>query len=175
MSKNKVGQVQIYTGNGKGKTTAALGLCLRASGHGLRICFIQFMKSGEYGELKALKKFPKVIIKQFGLPGLIKVGQAKPQDWKLADQALQYAKKAINSQKYDLIVLDEIIVAIYFKLIAESKVIKIIKEKPKGLELVLTGRKCSAKVINTADLVSEVKEIKHYYKSGLKARSGIEY
>jgi len=175
MKKKSGGQVQIYTGNGKGKTTAALGLCLRALGRGYRICFIQFMKSGEYGEIKALKNFSKVTVKQYGLPGLIKVGQAKPEDRRLANQAVQYAKVAMGSRNFDLIVLDEIIVAIYFKLISESEVIKMIKNKPKDLELVLTGRKASAKIINTANLVSEIKEIKHYYQAGLKARSGIEY
>ncbi|MFH1598409.1 MAG: cob(I)yrinic acid a,c-diamide adenosyltransferase [Patescibacteria group bacterium] len=170
----KKGLVHIYTGNGKGKTTAALGLALRALGHKQKVCLIQFMKKGSYGELRSLQKLQGITIRQFGTSQLIKKGKVTDRDKKEAAAALRFAAKTI-SQKFDLVILDEIIVAIHFGLIEEPKVLELIKEKPKTLELVLTGRKVSAKIISTADLVTEMKEIKHYYRQGVTARKGIEY
>lgn len=169
------GYIQIYTGNGKGKTTAALGLALRALGHQKKVCLIQFMKKGDFGEIKALRKFPNILIKQFGTKSFIRKEKIKPLDRKKAKQALIFSQDTLLKSHYDIVILDEIVVAIYFGLIDEKQLIKLIKSKPKKVELILTGRNCSAKLKNMADLVTEMKEIKHYYHRGIKARSGIEY
>jgi len=170
----KKGFIHIYTGDGKGKTTAALGLLLRALGQQKKVCLIQFMKSSQYGEIKFLKKLKSVTTKQFGSHSFIKKGKVSQQDKIKAEKALAFAQKALK-KKYDLLVLDEIIMAVFFKLIKEKEVIELIDNKPKRLELILTGRRASAKLVKLADLVTEMKEIKHYFQKGIKARKGIEY
>ena len=170
----KKGLVQIYTGDGKGKTTAALGLALRSLGHQKKVCIIQFMKKGSYGEFKAIKKIPKVVIRQFGTKKLVRKGKISKIDINQAQWALKSAQRALLGQ-YDLVILDEVIVAVHFGLISEPTLIQVIKDRSKKTELILTGRKASAKLKDTADLVTEMKELKHYYKKGVKARLGIEY
>jgi len=166
--------IQVYTGKGKGKTTAALGLCLRAAGAGLNVYLCQFIKGRFYNELRALKKFKNIKVEQFGSGCFIKKAPTS-SDIALAQKGLDKVKKIIAQNKYDLIILDEINVALDLRLLDLAEVIKVIKPAPKEKELVLTGRNAPGGIIKIADLVSEVKEVKHYYKRGVRARKGIEF
>ncbi|HIE06049.1 MAG TPA: cob(I)yrinic acid a,c-diamide adenosyltransferase [bacterium (Candidatus Stahlbacteria)] len=167
--------VQVYTGDGKGKTTAALGLALRALGHGLKILMIQFMKgSEEYGEVRSAKKIDGLNIEQYGRPDFVNPEKPDPEDIELAQKGLKRAEEAIRSNKYNLIILDEINVAVDFGLITEEDVLDLIKKRGE-VELVLTGRYATQKIIEAADLVTEMKEVKHYFKDGIKSRKGFDY
>lgn len=177
--KRSKGLVIVYTGNGKGKTTAALGIALRAAGHGKKILIIQFIKSFlNYGELKFVKKFKCGIeIKTMG-KGYVKIkGDKFPfeEHTRSAKQALEFAKEQIQSKKYDIIVLDEINIALEKKLIPIKDVSELIQQKPPDLHLILTGRSAPNKLIQLADLVSEVKEVKHPFNKGILAQKGIEF
>ena len=168
--------IQIYTGNGKGKTTAALGLALRAVGHGFKVIMIQFMKGKiNYGELESAKLLPNFTIEQYGRPDFVNPENPDKIDIDLAKQALKRAKEIIKSQKYDMVILDEINIAISFGLIEVDEVIDIIKQTPQKTELILTGRNAPAELEKYADLISEVREIKHHFQKGVSARKGIEY
>lgn len=169
------GCVQVYTGNGKGKTTAALGLALRAVGRGLRVCMFQFIKgSGRYGEhLAAEKLAPLMTIIQTGRPGWVNTKDITA-DRQTAQEALVQAQELLASGDFDLFICDEINGAIGFGLIDVEQVLDLISLKPEKTELVLTGRNAHEKVIEAADLVTEMREIKHYYKAGVTARTGIE-
>lgn len=169
------GCVQVYTGNGKGKTTAALGLALRAVGRGLRVCVFQFIKGGgPYGEhLVAGKLAPLLTIIQTGRPGWVNTKDIT-EDRNLAQEALKRAKEILTSGDYDLLVLDEINGAVGFGLIDVEQVLELISLRPQRLELVLTGRNAHERVMEAADLVTEMHEVKHYYKAGVPARVGIE-
>ena len=169
------GCVQVYTGNGKGKTTAALGLALRAIGRGLKVCVFQFIKGGgPYGEhLIAEKLAPLFTIIQTGRPGWVNTKDIT-EDRRVAQDALNQARKILLSDEYDLVILDEINGAVGFGLIDIEQVLELIRLKPERMELVLTGRNVSPQVIEAADLVTEMREIKHYYKAGVPARTGIE-
>lgn len=170
------GIVHVYTGDGKGKTTAALGLGLRAIGHGLKVYMIQFMKGGfNYGEYKSVKLLPNFEIVQFGRPELINPSKPTKEDIKAAREALNHARKIIMSGKYDIVILDEINVALDFKLIDVHEVLELIRDKPKHVELVLTGRYAPSEVVKAADLVTFMREIKHPYRKGLSTRKGIDY
>lgn len=170
----KGGWVQVYTGDGKGKTTAALGLALRAVGAGFKVYIGQFMKKRNYSELKSLEKFSKNIkIEQFGRQRFIGQKVTK-EDRILARKGLERVKKVIASGKYSLIILDEINIALSYGLVEEDEVIKIIKRRPEAQEIVLTGRGAPQGIIELADLVTEMKEIKHYFSKGVRARTGIE-
>lgn len=176
--KNK-GLVIVYTGDGKGKTTAALGMALRAAGHGEKTLMVQFIKSFQnYGEIKFVKKHDCGIeIKTMG-KGYVKIkGDRHPfeEHVKTAKKALQYAKEQILSKKYDIVVLDEINIALDKKLITVQEIAELIQQKPPDLHLILTGRTAPKKLIQIADLVSEVREIKHPYRKGVLAQKGIEY
>ncbi len=174
--KNGQGLVQVFTGDGKGKTTAALGAILRAAGHGLNIFIIFFIKGHyAYGEFSTLTKLPNVRIAAFGLRRFFKATDIDPEEKKEAEAALAIAREAIGSGRYDLVVLDEINVAMDFHLIETDDIIKLIKEKPAHVELILTGRHADARLIEMADLVTEMVKIKHPYDKGVKARKGIEY
>ncbi len=176
MSKLEKGLIQVYTGNGKGKTSAAFGLALRAAGRGLKVYIIQFIKGGfDYGELYVVEKIPNVTLKAFGRGKFITEKPPKKEDIKLAEQALQLAKEVVRSGEYNIVVLDEINVALDLELIGLEEVLELIKSKPTHVELVLTGRNASDKIIEAANLVSEVREIKHPFKEGYKSRKGIEY
>ncbi len=170
------GYIQIYTGNGKGKTTAALGLSLRAAGHGLKVAIIQFMKGWiDYGELEGVKMLsPYVTIHQCGRDTFVNPENPDPEDVKLARDGFELAKKIIFDERPDIVVLDEINCAVMFNLISEEEVIELMEKKPEGMELVLTGRGATEKMIEKADLVTEMREIKHYYAAGVDARVGIE-
>ncbi len=168
--------IQIYTGNGKGKTTAALGQALRACGHGMKVLMIQFMKGDiEYGEVKLAPKIPGFEIKQFGLPTFVEKGNPSPEDLRLAREGFEFAQSAVKSGKYDMVILDELNVAIDFGLIELSDVLRLLDEAPKELEIVITGRYAPRELVKRADLVSEILDIKHPYQRGQKARRGIEY
>ncbi|RKX71242.1 cob(I)yrinic acid a,c-diamide adenosyltransferase [candidate division WOR-3 bacterium] len=167
--------VQVYTGDGKGKTTAALGLALRAVGHGLKVLMIQFMKgSKEYGEIKAAEGIKGLRIEQFGRPEFVNPAHPDPEDIRLARAGLARAREAIQSQEFDLIILDEINVAIDFGLIAEKDVLELIENRG-DTELVLTGRYAPPAILDVADLVTEMKEIKHYFRKGVSSRTGFDY
>ena len=170
------GFIQVYTGNCKGKTTAALGLALRAVGREMMVCMIQFMKGGgPYGEhLAALRLAPYLTIIQTGREGWVNRENPDPEDVRLAGEALETARKALTSGDYDLVILDEINGAVSFGLLAVHDVLALMRQKPSNVELVLTGRNADEKVIEAADLVTEMREIKHYYKAGVAARVGIE-
>ena len=167
--------IHIYTGNGKGKTTAALGLALRAVGTGKKILLIQFLKDGSSSELKAIRKIKNFEVKVFGKKGFISKNNLTKKDFNLAQQGFNFAQKAIESKKYDLIILDEINLVVNFGLIKTEDLIKLIKKTSSKTELILTGRYASKKLIRLADLVTEMKETKHYFKKAFKARKGIEF
>ena len=166
--------IQVYTGDGKGKTTAALGLALRASSAGLKVYIGQFIKGSYYSELKILKKIPNIKVEQYGRSCFIKQ-KPRQRDINLACRGLKRARQIIAKRKYDLIILDEINVALHFGLLKVKEVIDLFKSTPKRTELVLSGRWAHPRIIKLADLVSEIRNIKHYYKKGIKARKGIEY
>jgi cob(I)alamin adenosyltransferase len=169
------GFVQVYTGNGKGKTTAALGLSIRAAGAGKRVFIGQFLKSGQFSEISALKRYFKSIkIHQYGKKRFASQRTLK-NDKKNVSKGFNEVLKVVFSEKFDIIILDEINFAVGTGLLDPMKLINLIKDKPKHTELVLTGRNAPKEIINIADLVTEMKEIKHYYKKGIKARIGIEY
>lgn len=171
---NNLGKIHVYTGNGKGKTTAAVGLAVRAAGAGLRVGLIQFMKARPSAEVKVLKTIPGITVHCFGGKKFIYKKGAKIDKTEVA-KALALAKKIINSKKYDLTILDEVGVAQYFKLLTCRQLIDLIKSKPADLELVITGRKVAPAIVKLADYVTEMKEIKHPYRTGLLARKGVEY
>lgn len=169
------GCLQIYTGAGKGKTTAALGLCLRAVGRGLKVCFFQFIKGGgPYGEqLIAERLAPLFTIIQTGRPGWVNTDDISA-DRAAAQEALSQAREIVTSGNYDLVVLDELNGALGFGLVDLEQVLELIALRPPQMELVITGRNAHQQLIAAADLVTEMREIKHYYKAGVPARTGIE-
>lgn len=170
------GLVMVITGNGKGKTTAAFGQALRAIGQGYRVFIAQFMKGRKYGELIAAQKYlPNLTILRSGLDSFVMRDNPAAIDIEMAQKGLIAAKKAIKSGKYDMVILDEINVALDFKLVALSEIVELVKNKPAHLDLILTGRYAPPDLIYLADTVSEVKEIKHHYNTGIKDRAGIEY
>ena len=176
MSKPTRGLIHVYTGDGKGKTTAALGLALRAAGHGWRTYIGQFMKGQNYGELKAAHMLDGLLtIEQFGRPTFIHVGEATPKDVHLAREGLAAARQAMLSGEYQIVVLDEVNVALYFQLLTAQDVLAVIDEKPKDVELVLTGRRVPEEILACADYVTEMQERKHPYQKGIQARKGIEF
>jgi cob(I)alamin adenosyltransferase len=177
------GMVQVYTGDGKGKTTAALGLACRAIGHGYNVLIIQFIKgnigqratSGEYGELESARRLaPHLTIRPMGRGCRINRENPEPEDVQLCREAMLYAQRAIASGEYDIVVLDEINVAVDLGLIQKEEVLRLLDERPPHVELILTGRRAAPEIMERADLVTEMKEIKHYYRKGVASRTGIE-
>ncbi len=176
---NKDGLVIVYTGNGKGKTTAALGLALRAIGYEHKVCMLQFIKgSWHYGEMDSSKKlgpdFELIAIGK-GFVGILDDSSPREEHEKYAAEALKICREKIFSEKYDVVILDEVNYAINLGLLDVEEIIKIIKEKPAKLNLVLTGNHAKEEIIELADLVTEMKEIKHPFKSGIKAKKGIDF
>jgi len=170
------GLVIVITGNGKGKTTSAFGQALRAIGQGYKVFIMQFMKGRDYGEYKAAEKYlPRLTVRRSGLDSFVMRDNPAPVDIELARQGFETAKKAVASGKYNMIILDEINVAVDFKLIPLQDVIDLIKNRPPEIDLILTGRYAPKEIQKLADTVSEVKEIKHHYAAGIKDRAGIEY
>lgn len=168
------GYIQVYTGNGKGKTTAALGLALRAAGAGLKVFIAQFVKKRRCSEHKALERFSDLItVKRFG-KGFLRGKEPVRSDFESAGKGFTEAAAVIFSGLYDVVILDEINVAMHYGLIDTEKLLDAMENKPDGLELVLTGRYADERIIGKADLVTEMKNIKHYAGQGVKARAGIE-
>ena len=174
MEEVRRGYVQVYTGDGKGKTTAALGLILRASGAGLRIYLGQFMKRSLTNEIRALRAhFPNVSVRQYGLGRFIR-GKPSPEDIEAARRGLAQLRRAMLSRRYDIVIADEANVAVAAGLLPAPALLALIDEKPKRVELVITGRKAHRRVVARADLVTEMREVKHYFRQGVPARPGIE-
>ncbi|MDD4754230.1 MAG: cob(I)yrinic acid a,c-diamide adenosyltransferase [Desulfitobacteriaceae bacterium] len=171
------GLIQVYTGNAKGKSTAAFGLAVRAAGHGFKVIIIQFMKTGKYyGEIPGLKRLsPEVEVYSYGREGFIHRSGAKPEDIALAHDALNHAEKVMLDPKTDILILDEINNALFFELLTVQEVLEFIEKKPEYVELILTGRNAPTEIIEKAHLVTEMKEIKHPYQIGIGSRKGIEY
>lgn len=170
------GYIQVYTGNGKGKTTASLGLAVRAAGHGLRTVIIQFMKGWiDYGELRGVEMLsPFVELHQSGRDTFVNRENPDPEDIRLAQEGWELAKATILGGKADIVVLDEINCAVDFGLLPVGQVLDLLGRKPDGMEIVLTGRGAPQEIVAVADLVTEMREIKHYYDKGLDARVGVE-
>lgn len=170
------GLVEVYTGNGKGKTSAAMGVVLRAVGHGLRAHIVFFMKGDyPYGERSAIAHLPNVTFARFGHLSFVDPKNVKEEEKEEARKALVAARDAMLSGNYDLVVLDEVNVAVAWKLVKLDDVVDLIKKKPERVELILTGRYADAKLIELADLVTEMVEIKHPFHKGVMARPGIDY
>lgn len=170
------GLVQVYTGDGKGKSTAAFGLAVRAAGQGLNVRIIQFLKTGDYyGEIKTFEKISNISIESFGRKGFIFRDGVQTEDVQLVNKALNIAEGIIKENSCDLLILDEINIAVQHQLVSEQQLLKLIEDKPAHMELVLTGRNALPSVIEKAHLVTEMKEIKHPYKIGIKSRKGIEF
>ncbi|MTI82790.1 MAG: cob(I)yrinic acid a,c-diamide adenosyltransferase [Firmicutes bacterium] len=173
----KQGLVQVYTGNGKGKTTASLGLALRAIGHGYKVFMLQFMKgSKDYGELQTAEKYlPNFIIVQSGLETFVNKENPSQSDLDMAHQGFKTAQKVVNEGHYDLVILDEINIAMDFNLIPVQDVLELVKTKPPHVELIFTGRSAPEAIREAADLISEMTLVKHPYYLGIEARQGIEF
>ena len=170
------GRVQIYTGDGKGKTTAALGLALRAAGHGLRTYIGQFMKGQLYGERESIRRLaPLITIEQFGRKTFLHFTASPPAaEIRRARRGLARCRAAMLTGDHAIVVFDEVLVAVFFKLLTEAELHAVLDERPDGVEVVLTGRRAPTSLIRRADLVTEMKERKHYYRKGVAARTGIE-
>ncbi len=168
--------IQIYTGNGKGKTTAALGQALRATGHGLKVLMIQFMKGQiNYGELKAAQYLPLLAIEQYGRAEFVNPEHPEEIDRDLANKAMRRAQKAIQDEAYDMVILDEINVAVHFGLIAVDEVVTLLRTVPQDVDVILTGRYMPEQFAEHADMISDIREVKHHFHDGESARQGIEY
>ena len=168
------GYVHVYTGDGKGKTTAALGLALRAAGAGLKVFFTQFVKGQEYSEINALKRFHDlIVVKQYGR-GCFIVNKPEEADVEAARKGFEDLTRVVISGDYPVVILDEINIAIHYNLLSVDDILTLIKTRPEHVEMIITGRNADAKIIDAADLVTEMKEIKHYFKEGVAARVGIE-
>jgi len=169
------GLVQVYTGKGKGKTTAALGLALRAVGRGLRVCMIQFVKGEPCGEhLAAERLAPYLTIVQTGHKGWLGRQKPGPEVAACARMGFEMAQKVVTGEEYDLVILDEINTAVSYDLVSVEELLLLMKEKDEHVELVLTGRNAAPEIMEAADLVTEMREVKHYFKAGVPARIGIE-
>ncbi len=174
--KESLGKIHVYTGEGQGKTQAALGLALRALGHNMKVVVIQFMKGTDSGENLIQKKLaPDYEIYRFGRVKFIKKGEVEKEDIKLAKKGLVFAKEVIQTHQPDILILDEINVALDFELLKVDEFLKFLDEIPKGIEILLTGRNAKKEIINRADLVTNMEKVKHYYDKGLQARLGVEY
>lgn len=170
------GLVQIFTGDGRGKTSAALGTVLRALGHGLRVYIVFFMKDDYvYGERNILSNLPNVTMVSFGQREFVDPTNIKPKEIELARQALAAAREAVFNGNYDLVVLDEANIAVAWKMVALDEMLSLIRDKPQNVELILTGRQADAELVKSADLVTEMLKIKHHYDKKVLARKGIDY
>jgi len=170
------GLVEIFTGEGKGKTSAALVAVIRALGHGLRVYIVFFMKGDfPYGEQKILCQFPNCTVERFGFQEFVDPTNIKPEEMEEARKALEAARKAMLSLKYDVVILDEVNIAVAWKLINVNDVIKLVQKKPEKVELILTGRYADSKLIELADLVTDMVKVKHPFDKGILSRKGFEY
>lgn len=168
------GFVQVYTGNGKGKTTAAFGLALRAAGAGLKVFIAQFVKNSKYSELKTVERLADCItLRQYGRGDFL---NRKPdeEDVKAARDGLKEVQQIMLSGQYDIVILDEANIAVHYHLFSVEDLLAFLRSRPENVEVVLTGRHADPRIIEAADLVTEMKEVKHYYHQGVEARTGIE-
>ena len=167
----------MYTGDGKGKTTCALGLALRAVGQGLQVYMVQFMKGRETGEAKAAadRLAPDMTLRYFGRPGLVNLRAPAAEDLALVREAWDLARQVIVAGEHDLVILDEINLALTFNLVPLAEALQVLRERPPWVEVVLTGRQAPPELVELADLVTEMRPLKHYYEAGVKARRGIEW
>jgi len=173
---NWVGLVQVYTGDGKGKTTAALGLALRAAGWSMRTYIGQFLKGRHYGELESIKRLaPYITLEQYGLDAWVHVDRVTPEHQAAAQAGLAKARQALLSGEYDIVILDEVNTALFFGVLTEEEVLELIDARPPNVELILTGRRAPQAIMDRADLVTEMREVRHPYSRGFQARQGIEF
>ncbi|NOZ84829.1 MAG: cob(I)yrinic acid a,c-diamide adenosyltransferase [Deltaproteobacteria bacterium] len=183
MNKNKnknknIGTVQVYTGDGKGKTTAALGLALRAMGHGGKVIIIQFMKGDEnYGEVRMARKLEPMglTLEQHGLPTFVKKGAPSKEDLELAARGIERARQVLDAGEHDLVILDELNVAVDYGVIKLEDALDLLDRRNRHTELVITGRYAPPEILDRADYVSRIEEVKHPWRNGLSARPGVEY
>ena len=176
MSRKQKGLTIINTGNGKGKTTAALGLALRAAGHDMRVCIIQFIKGNRHtGEVRALEKFKGLIDLHVMGSGFTWQAENLDEVVRLGREAFAFAGERINSGEYDMVILDELTYLVKYEMISEDTVVAMIENRPRGVHLVITGRDAGEKMIAAADLVTEMREVKHPFADGVKASAGIEF
>jgi cob(I)alamin adenosyltransferase len=171
------GRIQVYTGDGKGKTTCALGLALRAVGHGFQVYMVQFMKGWETGEARvaAARLAPDMTLRPFGRPGLVNLRAPAPEDLALIREAWALARQVILAGEHDLVILDEINLALAFDLLPRGEVYQVLRDRPRGVEVVLTGRQAPPELVELADLVTEMRPVKHYFDAAVQARRGIEW
>jgi cob(I)alamin adenosyltransferase len=169
------GLIQVYTGDGKGKTTAALGLALRAAGRNMKVLIVQFMKKWDYGELHSVKLIPNITLETFGTKEFIYKGKAKKIDYEEAEKAFSFGIEGMQSGDYDIVIFDELNMALFYELLDLKEVVEKLKGKPDNVEVVITGRRAPEEIIEIAGLVTEMKEVKHPYQKGVEARKGIEY
>jgi cob(I)alamin adenosyltransferase len=169
------GYIHVYTGDGKGKTTAALGLALRAAGAAKKVYIAQFVKGMKYSELDSLKKhYPEIEVRQFGLECFIKKIPTK-EDIEAARQGLNIVSEIIRRGEHDVLILDESCIALHYQLFTIEEFLRVLRNRPGPMEIIITGRYCPQEIIDAADLVTEMREVKHYFQKGVKARKGIEY
>jgi cob(I)alamin adenosyltransferase len=172
----KHGLVQVYTGDGKGKTTCALGLAFRAIGQGFRVFMVQFLKSGDTGEVEAARRLaPDFTIKSFGVTGFPKLSDPDPQTLERVRQAFTLAREVILAGEHDLVILDEINLSLTYGLAPLSEMLEVLRRRPDHVEVILTGRAAPPELVEFADLVTEMRPVKHYFEAGIKARRGIEW
>jgi cob(I)alamin adenosyltransferase len=169
------GLIQVYTGDGKGKTACALGLALRAVGQRLKVYMVQFIKGRETEEARvaAERLAPEMILRSFGRPGLVNLRAPAPEDLALIQEAWDLARQVIRAGEHDLVILDEINLALTFNLLPQEEVFQVLRDRPAWVEVVLTGRQAPPDLVELADLVTEMRPVKHYYQAGVKARRGI--
>ena len=170
------GLIQVYTGDGKGKTTCALGLAFRAVGQGFKVHIIHFMKGRDTGEARAAARLaPDLTLRYFGRPGLVNLQSPAPEDLDLIREGWDLARQVVHSGDYDLVVLDEINLALAYGLIPLEEALQALRQRPAWVEVVLTGRQAPPELVELADLVTEMRPVKHYYTAGVRARRGIEW
>jgi len=176
---NELGLIQVYTGTGEGKTTAAIGAGIRAVGQGLRVHMVQFLKGGDnfppYGEVRAIEQIPRFTLEQFGPSHFIKPGAISDEDREIVKRGLKRSGEVLSSGNYDLVILDEINVVLQLGMAKLEEILHLLDSKAVGTEVILTGRGAPAALLKRADLVSRIKAVKHPYDKGIKARPGIEY
>ena len=169
------GLIQVYTGDGKGKTTAALGLALRAAGRNMKVLIVQFMKKWDYGELHSVELISNITLRTFGTKDFVYKGKAKKIDYEEAEKAFSFGAERMQSGDYDIVIFDELNMALHYELLDLKEVVEKLKGKPNEVEVVITGRRAPEEIIGIADLITEMKEVKHPYQKGIEARRGIEY
>lgn len=175
-TQRQIGLVQVYTGDGKGKTTAALGLALRAAGNGMRVYIGQFLKGRRYGEQNAIERLaPDITLEQYGTSAWIHIDKVTPEQRAAALEGLERIREALTGGEYDMVIADEINVAVFFHLLTEEEVTQLIDARPAHVELVLTGRRAPDAILERADLVTEMREVRHPYQQGIPARPGCEF